>query len=83
MSLKIIKPGIYDTIQDSGRYGLQYLGINPGGTMDTFMMHTVNLLAGNSFNVAVLEMSFPAPVIVFDKSTIITIRRADFGATIN
>ncbi len=83
MSLKIIKPGIYDTIQDSGRYGLQYLGINPGGTMDVFMMQTVNLLVGNSFNEAVLEMSFPAPVIVFEKSTIITIGGADFGATIN
>jgi antagonist of KipI len=83
MSLKIIKPGLYDTVQDMGRYGFQYLGINPGGVMDVFMMETVNLLAGNSPRAAVLEMSFPAPVIVFEKPAIITLGGADFCATLN
>ncbi|MBC7872663.1 MAG: allophanate hydrolase, partial [Ferruginibacter sp.] len=31
MSLKVIKAGILDTIQDNGRYGNQHLGINPTG----------------------------------------------------
>lgn len=83
MSLKIIKPGLYDTVQDMGRYGFQYLGINPGGAMDVLMMQTVNLLAGNSLGAAVLEMSFPAPVIVFEKPAIITLGGADFCAILN
>ena len=31
MSMRIIKAGILDTVQDAGRYGYQHLGINPGG----------------------------------------------------
>ena len=31
--MKIIKAGIQDTIQDSGRYGNQHLGINPTGAI--------------------------------------------------
>lgn len=30
MSIRIIKAGILDTIQDQGRYGYRHLGINPG-----------------------------------------------------
>ena len=33
MSLRIIKAGIADTIQDLGRYGWQYIGINPTGAI--------------------------------------------------
>ena len=47
MSLKIIKAGVLDTIQDPGRYGFQYLGINPGGAMDRFAAQVVNTLSGN------------------------------------
>ena len=43
MSLKIIKAGVLDTIQDLGRYGFQYLGINPGGAMDRFAAQVVNM----------------------------------------
>jgi antagonist of KipI len=45
MSLRIIKPGVLDTVQDGGRYGFQHLGINPGGAMDRFAAQTANLLA--------------------------------------
>jgi antagonist of KipI len=47
MSLKIIKAGVLDTVQDLGRYGFQYLGINPGGAMDRFAAQVVNMLTGN------------------------------------
>ncbi|MFT3703667.1 MAG: biotin-dependent carboxyltransferase family protein [Agriterribacter sp.] len=83
MSLKIIKPGIYDTVQDLGRHGFQQLGINPGGAMDAFMLQAANLLAGNTPGEAVLEMSFPAPVILFEKPAIIVLSGADFCATVN
>ena len=67
MSLKILKAGILDTAQDSGRFGYQHLGINPGGAMDSFAMQTANLLVGNKMNEAVLEFFFPAPEIIFEK----------------
>ena len=72
MSLKILKAGILDTVQDRGRFGYQHLGINPGGPMDLFAMQTANLLVGNKINEAVLEIFYPAPEIMFKKNTLLT-----------
>ena len=47
MSLKVIKAGLLDTIQDMGRIGYQHLGINPSGAMDRFAAQTANMLMGN------------------------------------
>ena len=71
MSLRILKAGILDTFQDMGRYGYQYLGINPNGAMDPYAVRIANALAGNSFNEAVIEMHFPASVFLFDEPAII------------
>ena len=83
MSLRIIKAGVFDTIQDQGRYGFQYLGINPGGPMDRFSAQAVNMLVGNDLHEPMIEMHFPASVFLFDQETMIAIGGADFSATIN
>lgn len=83
MSLKIFKAGILDSIQDMGRYGSQHLGINPGGVMDKFSAHVANILAGNHCNEAVLELHFPASIIIFQKPALIALSGADFSASIN
>ena len=83
MSLKVIKAGILDTIQDMGRYKYQYLGINPAGGMDGFAASVVNILVGNSINEAVIEMHFPAAAFLIEQPTIIAIGGADFLPTIN
>lgn len=83
MNLKIIKSGICDSIQDCGRHGFQYMGVNPGGSIDMFSARTVNLLAGNPEHGPVIEMSFPAASVCFDAPAIIAIGGADFSATLN
>jgi antagonist of KipI len=83
MSLKIIKAGILDTIQDNGRYGNQHLGINPSGAMDKYAMQITNMLVGNKPNEAVLEMHFPAAVFMFTQPALIALGGADFSASIN
>ncbi|TMI96073.1 MAG: biotin-dependent carboxyltransferase family protein [Bacteroidetes bacterium] len=83
MSLRIIKAGVFDTIQDQGRYGFQYLGINPGGPMDRFSAQAVNLLVGNDLIEPIIEMHFPASIFLFEQETMISIGGADFSATIN
>src|SRR5215470_4449149 len=83
MSLKIIKAGVLDTIQDLGRYGFQHLGINPGGAMDRFAAQIVNMLVGNSMDEAVIEIHFPASIFLFEQETMIAIGGADFSATVN
>jgi len=83
MSLRIIKAGILDSIQDMGRYGWQHLGINPTGVMDKFSAKAANVLVGNDPHEAVIEMHFPASVFLFEKPAMIAFCGADFPASIN
>jgi antagonist of KipI len=83
MSLKIIKAGILDTIQDMGRNGHQHLGINPTGAMDKYAMQVTNILVGNNPGEAVIEMHFPASVFMFTQPALIALGGADFSASIN
>lgn len=83
MSLKIIKAGIQDSLQDLGRYGYQQLGINPTGAMDKFSMQVSNALVGNEPGEPVIEMHFPASVYLFTEPALIAISGADFHAHIN
>jgi len=83
MSLKIIKAGILDTIQDHGRYGSQHLGINPTGAMDQYAMQLTNMLVGNKMDEALIEMHFPAAVFLFTSPALIALGGADFAASIN
>ena len=83
MSLTIIKAGILDTIQDTGRYGYQSSGINPAGAMDCFSAKLSNCLLGKEMNAAVIEMHFPAATIHFNEATIICITGADFSPIID
>jgi antagonist of KipI len=83
MSIRIIKQGILDTVQDVGRWGYQHLGINPCGAMDTFAATIANILVGNGRNEAVIELHFPASAFLFKKKCVIALSGADFNATIN
>ena len=83
MSIRIIKQGILDTIQDDGRYGYQHLGINPGGAMDAIAASVANMLVGNTIKEAVIELHFPAATFSFEKPCLIALSGADFSATIN
>ena len=83
MSLRILKAGILDSIQDCGRFGYQHQGINPTGAMDKFAASVANALVGNALNEAVLELHFPASVFLFDQPAVIALTGADFQATIN
>lgn len=83
MSIRIIKAGILDTVQDPGRYGFQNLGINPGGVMDRFSSQVVNGLVGNDESDALIEMHFPAAAILFNQDTMVAVGGADFTPAIN
>ena len=81
--MRILKAGMLDSIQDMGRFGYQHQGINPSGAMDKFAASLANALVGNNVNEAVLEMHFPAAIVLFDQPVIIALAGADFNATIN
>jgi len=83
MSLRITRQGVLDTIQDLGRFGHQYLGINCNGAMDKFSMQLANALLGKELNAPVIEIHFPSSQILFEREAVICIAGADFLPTIN
>lgn len=83
MSVRIIKAGIHDTIQDMGRYGYQQFGINPNGAMDKYSMAVANMLVGNKMSEAVIELHFPSSVFLFTRACLLAISGADFSPAIN
>jgi antagonist of KipI len=83
MSLRIIKAGMLDTIQDLGRCEAQHLGVNPNGAMDRFSAQLANALLGKELSAPVLELHFPAAQILFEQATVISICGADFTPVIN
>lgn len=83
MSLTIIKPGLLDTIQDTGRLGHSSAGINTGGAMDQYAARVANMLAGNEDQEAVLEIHFPGPQILFEQNALISITGADLSPLLN
>lgn len=78
MSLLVIKAGLLDTIQDTGRKGYQHLGINTSGAMDTFSAQLANAMLGKALHEPVIEMHFPAPHFLFKEPTIICLTGANF-----
>jgi antagonist of KipI len=83
MSLKILKAGMLDTVQDLGRFGYQQFGINPTGAIDKYAASIANILVGNNINEPIIEMHFPAASIFFEQSALIALSGADFNANIN
>ena len=83
MSLKIIRAGLLDTLQDAGRQGHMHQGINPGGVMDHLSARLANALLGKDSLAPVFEFHFPAPEILFNQPTIIALCGGDFHPTIN
>lgn len=81
--LKVLKGGIYTTIQDLGRFGYRNNGVSVAGAMDSYSAKLANLLLGNQENDAVLEVTLGGASFQFLKDTIICIAGADLNASLN
>jgi antagonist of KipI len=58
MALRIIKTGLYASLQDQGRCGYQQEGVPVSGAMDRYAMRVANLLCGNEPGLPVLEIAW-------------------------
>lgn len=57
MSLRVIHPGLFTTVQDQGRPGYRGWGIAPSGVFDRFSAAVANALVSNPAGCAVLELT--------------------------
>jgi len=60
---KVLRAGINTTYQDEGRFGLQHLGLPPGGCMDHKSFLIANALVNNKKNYGVIEFAYQGPML--------------------
>ena len=83
MALKIIRPGMFTTVQDCGRWGFQAQGVGVSGAMDLFSHRLANALVGNSDEDATLEVTLLGPEIEFQLDSTVAVAGAEFRLTLD
>jgi biotin-dependent carboxylase-like uncharacterized protein len=62
-ALKVVAPGLHDTVQDLGRFGHQALGVPVSGALDAFSLRLANRLVGNPEGASALEILYQGPTL--------------------
>jgi biotin-dependent carboxylase-like uncharacterized protein len=81
--IKVLKTGLYDTIQDMGRYNFQEYGVPVSGVMDRYSAKIANALVGNEDQAALLEITLIGPKLEFQQDSLISITGADLSPSLN
>ena len=81
--ITIVKPGLFTTIQDGGRWGYQAYGMPVAGAMDRYAFRVANSLVGNEQDAAIVEMTLLGGVYHFDSDVWVSICGADMQAMLN
>ena len=82
-SLTVVRPGLFTTIQDAGRWGYQDRGVPVSGPMDRQAHRLANALVGNAPDAAALEATLLGPELRFDQPALIAVSGADLEAAID
>lgn len=81
MGIKIIKPGLFTTVQDKGRFGFQHLGFSGSGAMDQFSYDLGRQLIANDG--PSLEFTIIGPTIQFNQNNTFVLTGGQFNAKLN
>lgn len=76
--IKVVSPGMYSSLQDSGRYGYRSLGVPVSGAMDSFSAHLAQQLVGNSDDALLLEFAQVGPLLEFAHNVVIAVTGGSF-----
>ena len=68
--LKVVRAGLFDTLQDFGRTGFMALGMPTAGAMDRVGLGLANALAGNPANTAGLEIGVMGPDLLVEADSV-------------
>ena len=69
-SLKVVRAGLFDTLQDSGRIGFMALGMPTAGAMDRIALRLANALCGNDAGTAGLEIGVMGPDLLVEADSL-------------
>ncbi|WP_409343275.1 5-oxoprolinase subunit PxpB [Paenibacillus sp. MBLB4367] len=81
-AIRVLKAGLFTTVQDLGRTGSQRYGVPCGGAVDTFALRTANVLVGNDAGAAALEITLNGPELAFEADTLIAVCGGDMSPTL-
>jgi biotin-dependent carboxylase-like uncharacterized protein len=68
--LKVVRAGLFDTVQDLGRIGFMALGMPTAGAMDRVALGIANALCGNPIGTAGLEISVMGPDLLVEADSV-------------
>lgn len=69
-TLKVVRAGLFDTLQDLGRTGFMALGMPTAGAMDRIGLSLANALVGNPANVAGIEIGVMGPDLLVEADSV-------------
>ncbi len=81
--LKIIRAGLYTSIQDGGRPGFCLSGMSHCGALDKPALQIANLLVGNDANAPALEITFGQLIVEFTTDSWFALTGADCCAQLD
>lgn len=82
-AFRVLRPGVFSTIQDLGRPGYQKYGVSVSGAMDKFALRVANLLVGNREGEACLEMTLLGPQLELLADLRVAITGGSFDPRVN
>jgi KipI family sensor histidine kinase inhibitor len=82
-SMIVLRPGLFTTIQDAGRWGEQGIGVPVSGAMDRVSHAAANIAAGNPAEAAALEVTIAGPALRLEQPATIAIAGADLSARVD
>ena len=82
-SVTVLRPGLFSTIQDHGRWGYQGIGVPVSGPMDAVAHRLANALVRNPPDAATIEATLLGPELRVEQQTMTAITGGDLRATLD
>jgi KipI family sensor histidine kinase inhibitor len=81
--LEVLKPGLFTTVQDLGRWGYQASGVSVAGAMDPLALRMANGLVGNEPDAGALEITLLGPTLRAVGACIVALAGAEVEPRLN
>lgn len=81
--IKVLKTGLFNTVQDQGRYGYAKMGVPVSGALDAYAAELANILLNNQKSEAVIEITFGQGRFQFKEAAVFCLTGADFSPKLN
>jgi KipI family sensor histidine kinase inhibitor len=82
-AVTVLRPGLFTTVQDAGRWGHQSTGVSVTGALDLAAHRAANALVGNDARAATIEATLIGPELRLESDATVAVSGGDLGATVD